>query len=138
MKQIQRHDSRDPESYAIIGAAMEVHRVLGWGFLEPVYQAALELEFQLRHIPYTREVGLPVHYKGMRIRVGYRADFVCFDRFLVELKTVQTLTTREESQLLNYLAASRVVVGLLLNFGSRSLEYRRFLPPKRPESASSA
>jgi GxxExxY protein len=137
MTQIGIPEKRDPETHAIIGAAMEVHKVLGSRFLEPVYQSALELEFQSRRIPYLQEVGLPVHYKGTQLKVTYRADFLCFGAVVVELKSLDRLTSREESQMLNYLAASRIRRGLLLNFGSRSLQYQRFLGP-RSESASSA
>lgn len=138
MKQIQPDNVRDPDTFAIIGAAMEVHGLLGPRFVEPVYQYALEIEFQIRGIPHVREVQLPVYYKGFRLGTHYRADFVCYESIIVELKSVGNLTTTEESQIINYLAASRMRRGMLLNFGSRSLQYRRFLAPTRNESASSA
>jgi GxxExxY protein len=117
----------DQQTYSIIGAAMEVHRQLGCGFLEPVYQEALELEFQERGIPFVREVELPVLYKGQRLAVRYRGDFICFDAILVELKAIARLTDREGSQVINYLSACRLHRGLLLNFGSDSLQCRRFV-----------
>ena len=138
MTQIPPRDTRDPQTYAILGAAMEVHRVLGARFVEPVYQSALETEMEIRGIPFIHELELPVYYKGTKLRVSYRADLLCYQSVLVELKALENLTTREESQIMNYLAASRIRRGLLLNFGSRSLQYRRFLGPPSVESASSA
>jgi GxxExxY protein len=122
-------DGRDAQTYAIIGAAMEVHRTLGSEFLEPAYQAALEVEFRLRGIRCAREVGIPIRYKGVFLGVNYRADFLCFDSILVELKSLERLTKRETAQVVHYLAASGVAVGLLLNFGAARLQYRRFVGP---------
>jgi len=132
---------KDPQSHAIIGAAMEVHRELGRGFLELVYQTALALEFQDREIPYKAEVALPVRYKGRLLTCGYRADFVCFEDFLVELKAITKLTTADDAQLLNELKATNYQRGLLLNFGARSLEFKRVvrtLPENLRPSAKSA
>ena len=117
---------KDPQSHAIIAAAMEVHRELGPGFLEAVYQAALGLEFQERGIPFKGEVALPVRYKGKLLTCGYRADFICFEDFLVETKAISNLT-RDDAQLLNELKATAYQRGLLLNFGSPSLEYKRLV-----------
>jgi GxxExxY protein len=76
------NEARDPQTYAIIGAAMEVHRELGCGYLEPVYVEALEIELRIRRVPYRREVSLPITYKGQLLRKFYRADFICFDEVL--------------------------------------------------------
>ena len=119
--------TRDEQTYSIIGAAMTVHRELGHGFLEAVYQDALELEFKNVGISYLREVDLPVKYRDEFLATGYRADFLCFGTTIVELKAIDRMTSREESQLLNYLKASKKEKGLLLNFGSSSLEYKRMV-----------
>jgi GxxExxY protein len=118
---------KDQETYAIIGAAMDVHRELGNGFLEAVYQEALAIEFELRGIPFEREMELPVDFKGRWLKACYRADFVCYGAIVVETKAIQALTGNEEAQLLNYLKASRLNRGLLLNFGSRSLQTKRMV-----------
>lgn len=135
---IAEDKKRDPRTYAIIGAAMEIHRLLGSGFLEAVYQEALEVELRLRAIPYEREVELPVSYKGERLPASYKADFICFDAVIVELKAVAKLTNVEEVQVINYLNASSHETGLLLNFASERLEYRRFALSKSVSSATSA
>jgi GxxExxY protein len=119
---------------------MEVHRVLGSRFLEPVYQSALEMEFGLTDVPYAREVEMPIHYKDVPLGVRYRADFVCYGEVLVELKAIDRLTSREDSQVINYLAASGLRRGLLLNFGAASLQFKRFVgpnPPSLPQSVKS-
>ena len=118
-------DDRDPQTHAIIGAAMEVHTELGAGFLESVYQEVLAHEFLLRGIPFATEVELPIFYKGERIATSFRADFICFGDVVVELKALKTLSGVEESQLLNYLKATGIERGLLLNFGSPRLEVKR-------------
>jgi GxxExxY protein len=118
---------RDSRTYKIIGAAMEVHRQLGCGFLEPIYQEAFALELKTRDIPYSRELKFPVSYKGQRLQNHYRPDFICFDSVIVELKALSSLSSVEDSQLINYLKVTGYHTGLLLNFGARSLQQRRFV-----------
>ena len=120
-------EDRDPQTHAIIGAAMEVHSELGAGFLESVYQEVLAREFLLRGIPFAAEVELPIFYKGERLTTFFRADFICFGEVVVELKALKTLSGVEESQLLNYLKATGNERGLLLNFGSPRLEVKRMV-----------
>lgn len=118
---------QDPRTYAIIGAAMEVHRQLGPGFLEAVYLEALVLELERQGIPVQWEVRLPLRYKGALLRTQYRADLVCFGTVLVELKALARLAGTEDAQILNYLKATGCEVGLLLNFGAPSLQHKRFV-----------
>ena len=119
--------NRDPQTYAIIGAAMEVHGCLGHGFLEAVYQEALACEMSDRGIPFEREVALPVVYKGRRLQCAYRADFVCFGEVIVELKAISQLTGADDAQVINELKATGLHRGLLLNFGAPSLEHKRLV-----------
>jgi GxxExxY protein len=116
---------RDPKTYAIIGAAIEVHRGLGHGFLEAVYQEALSIEFAKRNIPFQREVELAIHYRGELLKTKYRADFICFSTVVVETKAIAQLTSVDQAQLINELKATGMEVGLLINFGASSLEYKR-------------
>ena len=125
---------KDPRTYAIIGAAMEVHRQLGCGFLEPVYQEALAIEFSKREISCRRELKLPVLYKGIQLDTPYKVDFICFDQVVVELKALARFSGTEEAQIINYLKATGHEIGLLLNFGARSLEHRRFILSKSVQS----
>ena len=111
-------------TYAIIGAAMEVHRILGPGFLESVYEEALAHEFDLRGIPYQRQARLAVRYKEV-VAGEFRADFLVDGKVVVELKAIKALTGGDEAQLLNYLKGTGYRIGLLLNFGGGSLEYKR-------------
>jgi len=115
------------EVYDIVGAAMEVHKVLGNGFLEAVYHEALAAEFLDRGIPFEREQNIQIHYKGVLLKKYYQADFVCHDKIILELKALSSLTGEHEAQLLNYLKATGYKVGLLINFGQKSLVYKRFV-----------
>lgn len=121
------NEERDPQTYAIIGAAMEVHRQLGHGFLEGVYQDALEIEFALRGIPSQREAEIPVDYKGRRLESFYKADFICYGEVVVELKALARLTNNEVAQVINYLKGTGLSRGLLINFGAPSLEHKRLI-----------
>jgi len=113
------------ESYEIIGACFEVHKTLGCGFLEAVYQEALEIEFKMRGIPCEREKELSINYKGEKLEKKYNADFVCFEEIIVELKACSEIADDHMSQTLNYLNATHFRLGLLVNFGERSLKYKR-------------
>jgi GxxExxY protein len=106
---------------------MEVHRQLGHGFLELVYQTALALEFQNRGIPCAAEVALPIKYKGKLLTCTYRAGFICFKNVIVETKAMAQLTGANDAQLINQLQATGFHRGLLLNFGAPSLEHRRLV-----------
>ena len=125
---------QDPQTFAIIGAAMEVHRELGHGFLEAVYQEALAVELATRQIPFQREAPLQVKYKSQPLACAYKADFICFSEILVELKAIERLGNPEKSQVINYLNATKFTRALLFNFGSPSLEYQRMVL-NHPESA---
>jgi GxxExxY protein len=116
------------EVFAIIGAAIEVHKELGHGFLEAVYQEAMEIELESRNIPFEPRKTLPVFYKGRRLKKEYEADLVCYGQIIVELKALDRLSGKEESQILNYLKATGLRVGLLVNFGSAGkLEWKRYV-----------
>ena len=118
---------RDPQTYAVIGAAMEVHSQLGHGFLEAVYQEALAVELSSRAIPSRREVAIPVRYKETVLSCGYKADFLCYGELVVELKALDKLSNNEMSQVVNYLKATGLTRALLINFGSPHLEYKRIV-----------
>ncbi len=116
------------EVYAIVGCAIEVHKELGFGFLEAVYQEAMELELTQRKIPFEAQRPLSILYKGRRLKKEYLADLICNGQIIVELKALERLSGREEGQLLNYLKATDFRVGLLINFGnSPKLEWKRFV-----------
>ena len=116
------------EVYKIVGAAMDVYYTLGRGFLEPVYQEALEIEFRRRNIPFEAQKLLKVEYKGQSLKKEYVADFICFGQIMIEIKACQGLTNREEGQLINYMKATGMHVGLLINFCSQAkLEWKRYV-----------
>ena len=116
------------EAYKIVGAAFKVYNGLGHGFLEAVYQEALEIELQKQGIPYEREKELKIRYDGIELKQTYKADFVCFGKIIVELKAVSALDDTHRSQVYNYLHATGHKLGLLLNFGnSEGLEKDRIV-----------
>lgn len=115
------------ESYRIIGACFEVHNNLGYGFLEAVYCEALSIEFQSRHIPYERNKELDVQYKGVNLNKKYYADFICYDKIILEIKAIESLAPQHIAQVLNYFKATSVKLGLLINFGEQSLHYERLV-----------
>ena len=121
------------EVYQIIGAAIEVHRELGHGFLESVYEECIEIESNRRKIPYGTQVKIPVHYKGKKLKKEFVADYIGFAKIIAEFKCIPKLTKVEEAQILNYLKATGMKVGLLINFGSEGkLEWRRFVLTNKP------
>ena len=118
---------QDPRSFAIIGAAYEVHRGLGTGFLEILYKDALEIEFGERQIPFERERPCRVEYKGRPLSRDYLVDSICFDQIVLEVRARSVTGPADHAQVLNYLASTRQRIGLLLNFGAAKLEHRRFI-----------
>lgn len=114
------------QTFAVIGAAMEVHKILGPGFLEAVYQAALERELTLRKIPFEQKVKLPVTYKDVTVGI-YEADIVIDNKIILELKSISKLNASHQAQAMHYLAATGLRLALLLNFGTGSLEHRRVI-----------
>jgi len=116
------------EVYAVVGAAIEVHRELGPGFFEAVYQEALEIELIDQKVPFQAQVNLDIYYKGRKLKKFYVADFIAYNQIIVEIKALNQLTSLEEAQLLNYLKATGMKVGVLINFGSHGkLEWKRFV-----------
>lgn len=118
---------KDPETYGIIGAAMEVHRELRHGLLEVVYQDALVVEFGTRGIPFEREKLLKVFYKGKPLPSFFKADFVCFGSVIVECKSQASIGSPEDAQVINYLALTGLERAIILNFGAPSLQYKRLV-----------
>ena len=115
------------DAYKIIGMAMDVHKELGCGFLEAVYQEALEIEFKKQGIPFVREQKIEIVYKGQTLTKYYMADFICHDIIIIEVKALSDLTSQHVSQTLNYLKAPNLKLALLINFGERSLKYQRII-----------
>ena len=115
----------EQETKQIINACYEVQRVLGRGFTEPVYQLALAEELRLRGIPFEREQYIPFYYKGKEFNNVFRPDFICYSHIIVELKSVSALLPEHEAQLINYIKAADVPVGLLVNFGTESVQVKR-------------
>ena len=117
----------EQKSYKIIGACIEIHKELGSGFLEAVYQEALEMEFKNLGIPFEREKELLIYYKNRKLQKRYTSDFICFNQILIELKALNHITSEHESQIINYLKVTNLKVGLLFNFGEKSLKHKRFV-----------
>ena len=115
------------ESFAIIGACMKVHRTLGAGFLEAVYEEALEREFQNLKIPFERQVKLDLYYDNKKLTKQYRADFICHNEIIIEIKAVALIPTAFYAQLQNYLKCTNIELGMLINFGTSSLTYKRMI-----------
>ena len=118
---------KDERTYKIIGAAIEVHKELGCGFLEAVYQEALGREFVDQGIPFKSQPVVQIVYKGRPLNKTYQPDFICYDEVILEIKALSCLSGIEEAQIINYLKSAKLKVGLLINFGSKSLEYKRFI-----------
>ena len=115
------------ESFKIIGICMNIHSIMGHGFLEAVYAEVLEKEFIKNNIPYQREVRLDLFFNGEKLDKKYKADFVCFGDIILEIKSVSFLHENFTRQTLNYLKATNKKLGLLINFGEKSLRYKRII-----------
>jgi GxxExxY protein len=118
---------RDPRTYAVIGAGMDVFNEMGSGFHEPIYHECLEVEFQRRNVPAVHEPPIQVHYKDVLLKKEYNPDFICFGDVVVEVKVLDRLTSKEEAQLLSYLKATKLHVGLLINFGGDEFQWKRMV-----------
>ena len=118
------------EVFKIVGSAMEMHRVMGPGFLEAVYQEALAIEFKLRNIPFVEFQKLKIEFKGTVLKKYYVPDFLCYDEIIVEIKAIQKCTKDDEAQIINALKSAKKKVGVLLNFGEPSLFFQRFVNSK--------
>ena len=115
------------ETYKIIGSAQEVHKELGSGFLEVVYQDALQIEFNNNKIPYKREYALPIYYKNIKMNRLYYSDFICYDKIIVETKAVNQIVEEYYAQVMHYLKATQLKLGLIINFGEKSLKVKRII-----------
>jgi GxxExxY protein len=118
---------RDEKTYKVIGCGMEVHKELGCGFLEPVYQEALKRELATQQIPFKSQPTIEISYKGKPLNKSYQPDFICYGKIIVEIKAISSLSGTEKAQLINYLKATGLKIGLLINFGAKSLEYKRIV-----------
>jgi len=115
------------ETKEILGAAFEVHKELGNGFLESVYHEALEIEFKLREIPFVSGKKINVFYKDYKLQKHFVSDFLCYEKVIVEIKAISMLTSNDDGQVINYLKGTKHKVGLLINFGKKSLEFKRLI-----------
>ena len=118
------------ESYKIIGACMKIHRSLGPGFLEGVYEEAMQKEFLEAGVPYKKQEKLSIFYEKQKLEKFYIADFICYDQIVLEIKAVKNIPVAFYAQLNNYLTATKMQLGLLINFGSPSLTYKRIIRTK--------
>jgi GxxExxY protein len=117
----------EQETENMIGAFYAVHNELGCGFLEAVYQEALAIEFKLRNIPFEQEKQLTITYKGVTLKKFYQTDFICYNKIIIETKALSLLTSEHEAQLLNYLKATGLKIGFLVNFGEKTLKFKRMI-----------
>ncbi len=124
---MENNNQKDENTYKIIGAAMTVSNHLGCGFLESVYQEALEIEFKHQNITYVREKILPVYYRNIKLNSSFKADFICFNSIIVELKAVNHLNSQHEAQILYYLKSTGLHKALLINFGNTKIQYKRMV-----------
>lgn len=115
----------EEETGKILKACMNVFNELGNGFLEAVYQEALAIEFEEMHIPFERETKIDIFYKGKKLDKEYYADFICYDKIIVEIKAISKLVNANKAQVINYLHGTKLPVGLLVNFGESSLKWER-------------
>ena len=118
------------EVYSIVGAAMNVSKELGCGFLEAVYQEALEMEFTDCNMPFEPQKRINISYKNRMLKREYVADFICYDKIIVEIKAIKSITEIEEAQLLNYIKATKLPLGLIINFGHPKMEWKRYANTK--------
>jgi GxxExxY protein len=114
------------EVYRIVGAAIKVSNNLGCGFLEAVYQEVLGIEFHDNNIPFEAQKRIAITYKDRILTKEYIADFLCFERIIVEIKAIKNITEIEEAQLINYLKATKLPLGLIINFGGKTMEWKRY------------
>lgn len=114
-------------TYKIIGIGMKIHKELGPGFLEAVYEEAMVMELKEEKIPFEEQVELNIYYRGEKLKKKYKADFIIDGKVLVEMKGISNLTEVDEAQMINYLKATELRIGLLLNFGKSSLEWKRII-----------
>jgi len=117
----------EEETHKIIGACMQVHKKLGNGFMESVYQEALEIELSTHNIPFSRQVRLHVLFNGKPLDKFFMADFVCYESIILEIKATSFIHSDNSKQVINYLKATNFKVGLLINFGQPSLTWKRFI-----------
>lgn len=121
----------EEETFKIIGACMAVHNEMGCGFLESAYQEALEMELRDNQIPFVAQKNIPVFFKGKKLKKYYKADFVCYENIIVEIKSTLFIHQIGKAQVVNYLKATKYPVGLLINFGENSLQWKRFINTKQ-------